>query len=96
MRYFLIICVLLSVIGCRKDKAPPIDICEGDGSGGCDGTKSTGEHFSLLPSQLKNAWIIPDPEQAKAFVDFCFNVPASELPQGSIVTLPSGVTYVTP
>jgi hypothetical protein len=63
--------VLLS--SCRKDPPPPIDICEGDGVGGAYCTLSDGSHIQLLPSQLKRAWIIPDQEQAKAFVNWCYN-----------------------
>lgn len=72
MKYALIAFLLL-IPACRKDKAPPTDVCIGDGFGGADCTLSTGEHAYKKPSDLRNAWMIPDAKQAQAFADWCYN-----------------------
>ena len=64
--------LLLSAQGCRNDTPPPTDICIGDGHGGADCTLWTGEHAYKTPSQLKSAWIIPDQQQAAAYVAWCY------------------------
>ena len=69
----LCLALALSLSACRTDKPPPVDLCHGDGFGGCNGTKATGEHFDKLPSELENAFVIPDPRQAEAFIKWCYN-----------------------
>lgn len=66
--------LLLSVPACRSSTPPPTDICIGDGVGGADCTLSDGAHAYKKPSELKNAWLIPDQKQAQNFVSWCYDV----------------------
>lgn len=69
----LLVCLASLAVSCRSDKAPPIDICQGDGHGGANCTAADGHHYYLVPSQLAQSWVIPNQEQAKAFVTWCYN-----------------------
>ena len=72
----LLVCLgfLSGASSCRKDPPPQTDICLGDGHGGADCTLKDGSHAYRLPSQLENSFIIPDQQQAKDLMSWCYQV----------------------
>jgi hypothetical protein len=70
MRTLIILAAFLFTQSCRKDPAPRVDVCLGDGAGGADCTLKDGSHAYRSPSQLENYWMTPQADMAR-YASWC-------------------------
>lgn len=79
MRQVTLGTLLLLANACRTDQPPPTPFGVGDGVGGAKVTEADGSHKYYLPSELKGAFVIPDPNKAAAFMSWCYGTSPEEI-----------------
>lgn len=68
----LFLVLALAPSACRTGPPPPkIEVCIGDGVGGCDAVEPDGSKKYRLPSDIKNYWCTNESDEAR-FAAWCY------------------------